>query len=67
MNRLYGMGEDNFSAMRDYAERNFGELGGVAQQYLFNYIRDIAVTNPRLYKRLNFEAPPQKPPATPEE
>jgi N-glycosylase/DNA lyase len=61
MNRLYGMGEDNLSAMRDYAERNFGELGGVAQQYLFNYIRDIAITNPRLYKRLNFEEPPAKP------
>ena len=60
MNRLYGMSEDNLSAMRDYAERNFGELGGIAQQYLFNYIRDIATSNPRLYKRLNFEEPPSQ-------
>jgi N-glycosylase/DNA lyase len=39
MSRFYGMDEDNTAAMKDYAARNFGSCGGLAQQYLFNYIR----------------------------
>ena len=54
MSRFYGMGEENVSAMKDYAERNFQEYGGIAQQYLFTYIRKIKYTNPSLYERLNF-------------
>jgi N-glycosylase/DNA lyase len=40
MNRFYGIGENNPAAMKDYAARNFGNCGGLAQQYLFNYIRN---------------------------
>ena len=39
MSRFYGMDENNPAAMKDYAARNFGNCGGLAQQYLFNYIR----------------------------
>ena len=53
MSRFYGMGEDNVSAMIDYAERNFQQYGGIAQQYLFTYIRKVQKTNPALYERLN--------------
>ena len=53
MSRFYGMGEENISAMKDYAERNFLEYGGIAQQYLFTYIRKIQKTNPALFERLN--------------
>jgi N-glycosylase/DNA lyase len=60
MNRFYGMGEENVSAMKDYAERNFGNYGGLAQQYLFHYIRDMAKANPVLYKRLDFDTPFEK-------
>ncbi|MDR1067724.1 MAG: 8-oxoguanine DNA glycosylase [Clostridiales Family XIII bacterium] len=56
MNRFYGMGEENVSAIKDYAERNFGEYGGIAQQYLFNYIRTIKDDNPALYERFGFES-----------
>ncbi|MDR0356795.1 MAG: 8-oxoguanine DNA glycosylase [Clostridiales Family XIII bacterium] len=52
MSKLYGMGEKNVSAMRDCAARNFGEYGGIAQQYLFNYIRIAARANPAQYERL---------------
>jgi N-glycosylase/DNA lyase len=57
MNRLYGMGEENVSAIKDYASRNYGEYGGLAQQYLFYYIRDLVRTNPALYRRLDFDQP----------
>ncbi|MDR0852712.1 MAG: 8-oxoguanine DNA glycosylase [Clostridiales Family XIII bacterium] len=60
MNRLYGMGEDNISAMREYAKRNFGAYGGIAQQYLFNYIRVLAVNQPDLYARLGLESEPDE-------
>jgi N-glycosylase/DNA lyase len=56
MNRFYGMGEENVSAITDYAERNFGEYGGIAQQYLFNYIRKMKDTNPALYERFGLES-----------
>jgi hypothetical protein len=39
MSRFYGMNENNLSAIKDCAARNFGNCGGLAQQYLFNYIR----------------------------
>ena len=41
MGRFYGMGENNLPAIKDYAARNFGNCGGLAQQYLFNYIREL--------------------------
>jgi hypothetical protein len=49
------MGEANISAMKDHAERNFGAYGGIAQQYLFNYIRVLAHTEPKAYERLHLE------------
>jgi N-glycosylase/DNA lyase len=55
MSRFYGMGEDNVSAIADYAERNFGNYGGIAQQYLFNYIRKLKDANPAAYERFGFE------------
>jgi N-glycosylase/DNA lyase len=55
MNRLYGMGETNISAMKDYAERNFGAYGGIAQQYLFNYIRMLARIEPKTYAKLQMD------------
>ena len=39
MSRFYGMDENNLSAIKSYAAQNFGNCGGLAQQYLFNYIR----------------------------
>ena len=39
MSRFYGMDENNSTAMKEYAARNFRNCGGLAQQYLFNYIR----------------------------
>lgn len=38
MSRLYGIDEKDVGAMSDYASENFGEYGGIAQQYLFYYI-----------------------------
>lgn len=61
MNRLYGMGEENISAMKDYAARNFGAYGGIAQQYLFNYIRKLAKNDPAAYERLRLEEAPKSP------
>jgi N-glycosylase/DNA lyase len=42
MSRFYGMDENNLPAIKDYAARNFGDCGGLAQQYLFNYIRVLS-------------------------
>jgi N-glycosylase/DNA lyase len=53
---VYGMSERNLSGMRDYAVRNFGEYGGIAQQYLFNYIRKLKRDNPSAYERLGLES-----------
>ena len=39
MNRLYGIAENDHDAMRDYANRHFAQWGGIAQMYLFEYIR----------------------------
>ena len=41
MSRFYGMDENNPAAIKDYAARNFGNRGGLAQQFLFNYIRSV--------------------------
>lgn len=41
MNRLYHIDEKDISAMNRYARENFGENGGIAQQYLFYYIRGM--------------------------
>lgn len=38
MNTMYGIDENDMKKMADYAEENFGEYGGIAQQYLFYYI-----------------------------
>ena len=40
MNQIYGIDEKNKKEMKAYAEEHFGELGGIAQQYLFYYIRE---------------------------
>lgn len=41
MNRLYGIKESDVKTMAEYARQNFGEYGGIAQQYLFYYIRSL--------------------------
>lgn len=41
MNRLYGIAETDMKSMSAYAREHFGEYGGIAQQYLFYYIRGI--------------------------
>ena len=41
MNRLYGIDENDVKSMKTYAEEHFGENGGIAQQYLFYYIRGL--------------------------
>ena len=38
MSKLYGIDEKNTKMMAEYAAKNFGEYGGIAQQYLFYYI-----------------------------
>ncbi len=39
MNRMYGFDEKDVKGMAAFAEERFGDLGGIAQQYLFYYIR----------------------------
>ncbi|MDD7717921.1 MAG: DNA glycosylase [Eubacteriaceae bacterium] len=41
MNRLYGIDENDMKSMAAFAAEKFGELGGIAQQYLFYYIRGL--------------------------
>ncbi len=41
MSRLYGFEEKDVKGMADFAKETFGDLGGVAQQYLFYYIRGL--------------------------
>lgn len=41
MNRLYGINENDMKSMAAFAAEKFGELGGIAQQYLFYYIRGL--------------------------
>lgn len=40
MNHVYGLPEDDFKSISDFAASNFGILGGYAQQYLFYYMRE---------------------------
>lgn len=40
MNQLYGLDENDVAGMQKYASEHFGEYGGIAQQYLFYYIRE---------------------------
>lgn len=40
MHELYGIPEKDTAAMTEYAAENFGPYGGIAQQYLFYYIRE---------------------------
>lgn len=40
MNHLYGFDEEDVSAMASFAEEHFGEVAGIAQQYLFYYMRN---------------------------
>ena len=42
MDRLYGIPENDTKAMKAFAEEHFGDLGGIAQQYLFYYIRETS-------------------------
>ena len=39
MNEMYGFEEKDVRGMAAFAAERFGELGGIAQQYLFYYIR----------------------------
>jgi len=39
MNELYGIPEKDHDAMREYANSHFSPWGGIAQMYLFEYIR----------------------------
>lgn len=39
MNRCYGIDEKDMTAMGKYANEHFGQYGGIAQQYLFYYVR----------------------------
>jgi len=39
MNRFYGIAEDDHEAMRAFAKKHFAPWGGIAQMYLFEYIR----------------------------
>ena len=40
MNHVYGLPEDDFRAISNFAASNFGIFGGYAQQYLFYYMRE---------------------------
>lgn len=41
MNRMYGIEENKTKEMKEFATETFGNLGGIAQQYLFYYIREM--------------------------
>ncbi len=40
MNRVYGFSENDTAGMKAYAEEHFGAYGGIAQQYLFNSVKN---------------------------
>ena len=42
MHELYGFDEEDKKAMAEYAKEHFGEYSGIAQQYLFYYIREMS-------------------------
>ncbi len=60
MNRLYSINEDDVTAMKEYAKKHFGRYGGIAQQYLFYYIRQISMNKPELYKSLRISENPEE-------
>ena len=39
MNQLYGIPENDHAAMQTYARENFAPWGGIAQMFLFEYVR----------------------------
>ena len=39
MSRLYGLDEEDHESMRAYAAEHFSPYGGIAQMYLFEYVR----------------------------
>ena len=41
MSKLYGIDQKNVKEMARYAETNFGAYGGIAQQYLFYYMKSL--------------------------
>lgn len=41
MNTMYGFDENDLKGMAAFAAENFGEFGGIAQQYLFYYITHL--------------------------
>jgi N-glycosylase/DNA lyase len=41
MHRLYGFAEEDEEGMRSFARERFGEFAGIAQSYLFHYIRTL--------------------------
>ncbi|HHU17196.1 MAG TPA: DNA glycosylase [Clostridiales bacterium] len=42
MNQIYNIEKGNTKMMQKYAAEHFGEYGGIAQQYLFYYAREIS-------------------------
>lgn len=44
MNQLYGMNQEDTKAMDAFSKKNFGNYGGIAQQYLFYFIREGQVS-----------------------
>lgn len=43
MNRVYHIEEGNLKEMQEYAAEHFGGYGGIAQQYLFYYARELGL------------------------
>ena len=37
---MYGFDEKDVKGMQKFADENFGDFGGLAQQYLFYFYRD---------------------------
>lgn len=52
MNRLYNIEENDVDGMKEYAHKHFGKYGGIAQQYLFYYIRNLSLSDPERYEAL---------------
>jgi N-glycosylase/DNA lyase len=45
MHQVYHIEEGNVKKMQEYASSHFGAYGGIAQQYLFYYAREISRKN----------------------
>lgn len=45
MTNLYGMDESDIKGMKAFAKERFGEYGGIAQQYLFYYMKELNDTD----------------------